>query len=436
MRLIDDFHGKLSYFDFTCLLIIFRQFMVCQVQQIKERHNKKLQNLWLETQLCTPENTVLNLSFSTFPDRVIDVLKPGLKHPVLPRFFSDLDIRVQLERACAVDKQLNPQHMNLQKISLLNLHLAQFEKSFQHKLSMKTHKIFLSYVKKLQSNDTIYVARCDKGNVIIDKEEYFSKLNAIVDDTSKFKVLDVPENTPITHHPILKQQNKISYFIKKYVKPHVSTDTLNFILPCGAQPGKLYGLVKKHKVGNPLRPVVSSIGTSEYNLAQYLNEFLLPVIYNKYSISSNTELLTSLKSYTFTPNSRLVSFDVQSLFTNIPLKESIEIAADYVYHSDNSHKPPFDRHIFTTLMHLATDGIFQFQDSFYKMTDGIAMGNPLAPVLSNLIMGHLEKKLNDDKKNVHFYARYVDDILAVFEDDDSETFLRIVGIRTLNSQPK
>ena len=56
--------------------------------------------------------------------------------------------------------------------------------------------------------------------------------------------------------------------------------------------------------------------------------------------------------------------------------------------------------------------------------DGVAMGSSLAPVLANIFMGFYESKwlnvynLNKPK----FYLRYVDDILAAFEEQDSLNF--------------
>ena len=45
--------------------------------------------------------------------------------------------------------------------------------------------------------------------------------------------------------------------------------TFSNLVPSGSQPGKIYGLAKVHKESTPLRPVVSMIGTDEYNLAKY-----------------------------------------------------------------------------------------------------------------------------------------------------------------------
>ena len=52
--------------------------------------------------------------------------------------------------------------------------------------------------------------------------------------------------------------------------------------------------------------------------------------------------LMKQNNFKFKADHKLVSFDVQSLFTNVPLDETINIIADYIYSKDNQIKdnPP------------------------------------------------------------------------------------------------
>ena len=52
-------------------------------------------------------------------------------------------------------------------------------------------------------------------------------------------------------------------------------------------------------------------------------------------LNSTFSFIDKINSFEFRPGDTLVSFDVESLFTNVPLEETIGIAADYVY-SENS----------------------------------------------------------------------------------------------------
>ena len=80
------------------------------------------------------------------------------------------------------------------------------------------------------------------------------------------------------------------------------------------------------------------------------------------------------------------------------------------------------------LFHFATSQThFLFNGKFCNQFDGVAMGSPSASVLSNIFMGFYKSKwLNEHNLNKpKFYLRYVDDILAVFEnEEDSLNFFK------------
>ena len=120
----------------------------------------------------------------------------------------------------------------------------------------------------------------------------------------------------------------------------------------------------------------------------------------------------------------MVSFDVVSLFTNVPLTETINLIADYVYAETNDSIPPFTKDIFIKLMNLTTKGLFLYkEDVLYQQIDGVTMGSPLGPTLANFFMANLENKLlqKESDTNPKLYLRYVDDIFAIFEDQRSST---------------
>ena len=82
----------------------------------------------------------------------------------------------------------------------------------------------------------------------------------------------------------------------------------------------------------------------------------------------------------------MVSFDIVSLFTNIPLDECIDLAVKYI--SDGDPDIKLSNTELKSLFSVATAQThFLFKGSFYDQIDGVAMGFPLAPVLSNLFMG-------------------------------------------------
>ena len=129
----------------------------------------------------------------------------------------------------------------------------------------------------------------------------------------------------------------------------------------------------------------------------------------------------------------LVSYDVSSLFTNVPLEETISILVDKAFENDwfnKTHNLKLQKHQLTELLEIATaNQLFQFNGDLYQQKDGVAMGSPLGPLLANVFMCHIESKLEERNLIPSFYRRYVDDTLAKMPNEESATQF----LQTLNN---
>ena len=176
----------------------------------------------------------------------------------------------------------------------------------------------------------------------------------------------------------------------------------------------------KHKFSSSdsfpkLFPIVSSIGTFNYNLSRFLCDFLSPFVPNDYSCKYNFSFVSQIK-YANLSRKFLVSYDVTSLFTNTPLQETIDIAINFI----SNHNPNLNitkKELKKLFLFATSQTHFIINSKFYNEIDGVAMDSPLAPVLANIFMGFYESKwLNEYNLNKpKFYLRYVDDILAAFD---------------------
>ena len=130
----------------------------------------------------------------------------------------------------------------------------------------------------------------------------------------------------------------------------------------------------------------------------------------------------------------LISFDVTSLFTNIPLPKAIDIAINLIF--ENSPDIKFTRRELRKLFRIATSEThFTFNGSIFDQIDGVAMGSPLAPVLANLFMGFHEQHWIEQATNVKpiFYKKFVNDIFAVFKfESDADAFYSYLNTRQEN----
>ena len=80
----------------------------------------------------------------------------------------------------------------------------------------------------------------------------------------------------------------------------------------------------------PLRPIVSSIDTYNDKLAQYLGSLLSLHIPSNFTTKDSFTLIEEMKQLN-TYGKFLISFDVTSLFTNIALEETINIAIHTIF---------------------------------------------------------------------------------------------------------
>ena len=84
----------------------------------------------------------------------------------------------------------------------------------------------------------------------------------------------------------------------------------------------------------------------------------------------------------------MVSFDVTSLFTNISLHETIDLAVDLLF--DNNNIKMTKVQMKKLFMFATAQTHFLYNGEYYDQIDGVAMGSPLGPVLANIFMGHHE----------------------------------------------
>ena len=151
-----------------------------------------------------------------------------------------------------------------------------------------------------------------------------------------------------------------------------------------------------------LPPIVSSIGNFNYNLSRFLCGLLSPLVPNDYSSKDTFSFVSQIKNANLS-KIFLVSYNVTSLFTNIPLQETIDIAINLIF----NHNPNLNitRKELKKLFLFATSQThFIFNSKFYNQIDGVAMSSPLASALltSSWVFRNLSKLMNIILTNLNF----------------------------------
>ena len=163
--------------------------------------------------------------------------------------------------------------------------------------------------------------------------------------------------SPLTWEETKLRQGQLQRYLLKLHKKKIFTDAdYAFVYPRGSNIGKIYGLPKTHKLTSvnkklKLRPIISSISTYNYNLAQYLCKKLSPHIPKQYSTRDTFTFVNDISEID-SKDKFMISFDVSSLFTNIPLAETVDIAIQLLL--DNEPGLGMSREELVTLFEFAT----------------------------------------------------------------------------------
>ena len=82
---------------------------------------------------------------------------------------------------------------------------------------------------------------------------------------------------------------------------------------------------KKHKPEIPLRPIVPCVNTFTYDLSAHLAYILSPLTgKSDYTVTNSTHFVSTISHERIQENEVMVSFDVEALFTNMPIEDAVK----------------------------------------------------------------------------------------------------------------
>ncbi len=181
----------------------------------------------------------------------------------------------------------------------------------------------------------------------------------------------------------LKNQGKLPE--RTYRKLH-SSDAI---------PSAIRGSIKHHKVNHPLRPIVTSIGSALYNTSKFLSQILSPLQnQNGFSVTNSMQFRNEISTITISEDETMVSFDVVSLFTAIPVdKACTYIRTKLINDNTLSDRTQLDiDDILRLLEFVLSSSYFIYNDVVYKQIHGCAMGSPISAIVANLCMEVIEEQ--------------------------------------------
>ncbi len=304
-------------------------------------------------------------------------------------------------------------------------------------------------LRKIGQNEQLIITASDKGGklIVLDSVQYGAMCLKHLEDSAYQRVYTVGTGK----NQIIIDDGQNELFSPDFSKPDVSdhllwiqcrdlTDLLgqlkrtNDLHECerralvlgqpytGVLP-QFYGLPKLHKLGElKLRPIISNSGLYSDKVMLKLKSVLNLLLWGSTSMGNSYQFAELLRHYQFEPDDVMASFDISSLFTKVPVQETLLIVEKRLADVRKLEPDPIkevmsltNTGILKLLNHILCQCTFSWDGLLYTQSAGLPMGGRLLPVLANLFMEEFEYKVLTTVWPIpKIWFRYVDDVFIVW----------------------
>ena len=297
-------------------------------------------------------------------------------------------------------------------------------------------------LQKLNNNPDLIIKQADKGGafVIMDADFYADKMLDHLKDEETYEKLEGNIDEKVKKKMMQLINNHAKCFTKK---------EQDFLTKFEQKTSNMYGLPKIHqssaiehevKKSNSeyincqapkelkMRPIIAGPVSPTQRLSNFIDILLKPLVsYVTSFVRDDFDFLTHLPEK-LPLESVFVTYDVNSLYTNIPHDEGLKSIEFWIDKYPNTINSRFSKEfILDAIKFILNNNTFHFDDNHYVQKRGTAMGTKMAPTYATLFMGYLEKKLYEKIEsqfdiNTRRYfeknwLRYLDDCFIVWKTD-------------------
>lgn len=285
----------------------------------------------------------------------------------------------------------------------LCLNGAKESKNIKHNITLAQRNA----IKSLSQDKSIVIKEADKGGgiVLMNVDFYKKKILEMLQDETYYK--------NIRNDDAKGTLNKIKHLLD--ATPGLTEKEKDFMLNFDCESSSFYGLPKIHKseiiqtkckehnteyieVTDPedlhFRPIVAGPHCETSRLSQVLDILLKPFLNKVQSyLRDDIDFVTFVPS-TVPEQTKLVSFDVVSLYTNIPHELGAEAISFWLDKYPDLLNERFSKVFVQEGLKLVLENNnFCFNEAWFNQIKGTAMGTKVAPTYATLVLGYLEEKL-------------------------------------------
>lgn len=393
-----------------------------QFNNIKTKNIRKLKLLETKqmSMIKSQDRWFKNISQRQIPERIASFLALGpkfsievpKKHVSIQKLLADVDL--------LITNSYEEEQQNVKRAMTTNAITNYLLKT--PNITNFIQKMFFDCKKYLKENSDLLILQSDKGNVTValDKVDYNKLSLELLNDIKYYKILN--------RDPTLTIQGKSNELVKNLGKKnYIEKSCEKTLYTYNAVPARFYGLPKIHKPTLSLRPIVSSINTPTSKISIFISKILTKSFNNtddRYYIKDSFQFSELINNFQLPNNYVVVSFDVVSLYSNIPLDLVIEVIHNKWNSISNHTNIPEDE--FVDLVKFVFDSnYFTYNNTFYSQIFGCPMGSNLSPIIARLVMDYvLDKILSTLPFEIPFIKKYVDDIICSIPTDMVDFTLR------------
>ncbi|XP_039871211.1 uncharacterized protein LOC120723669 [Simochromis diagramma] len=333
---------------------------------------------------------VKNLSDRQFTQTEKNILAKGLNFAVTPRQIPLVELITATETAI---RNNNIAEVEAEQLRTKVSACLSNAKPPASNITMEEKKALTS----LSDDNNIIILLADKGRctVLLNQKDYHEKILSLLRDENTYE--------PLKRDPGSGYRKRVIDCVKPLEQDKAIDRTPYYRLYPGESTPSLYGLPKIYKQGAPLRPIVCMINSVTYNISRFLASILNPLVGSSENHIQNTlDFVEKVRDVIMEADETMVSYDVTSLFTCIPVMEALEVVCKRLQDDPNlSNRTTLSTDQVCLFLELCLHSTyFTYKGQYYRQKHGCAMGCPVSPIMANLYMEeeaeeqHIKKALS------------------------------------------